>query len=320
MIKVRAGWLPSVIFFITSACWAAEDKPPESYSDAEETLDEAAKDLNEFLGGDKASRRETDYHLFAGALMGYDTRNKFLLKPDINLRLVLPGLKKKFVLLFNSSDRNTDARSLNSSAVRAGQKSDPIGVGMKGVGVQYEAFKSKHYTIALQEFLRLHLKAWPDPVSRALLETNHDWGRYTFETRFGPHWDPTREFGILFEPHLSIKLNPKNFLHFYSGFQWWYPDGYFKAESISLVGIINRESALSFESAFEYQMAPYASKDFVYSVGYRRRLYYRWLTGQITPALIMDGQDSWNLNYRVAFGLQISFGSRYSKISDFLSF
>jgi len=319
-LNFRHSFLCVAAFFLLVEQMRAEDVAPETYKNAEEALDEAARDLDEFLGGDKATRYETDYHLFAGALMGYDTRNKFLLKPDINLRLVLPRLKRRFVLLFNSSDRTSEGRTFNSSAVRPGQKSDPIGVGLKGVGLAYEAYSSKHYAIVLQEFLRIHFDKWPDPVSRVLLETRHDWGRYTLENRVGPHWDPRREFGSLFAPRLSVRINPKNFLYLNSGFQWWYPDGYFKEESVSLVGIIDRLSAISFETSFEYQIAPYVSKDFIYSIGYRRRLFYRWLTGQFTPALILDGQDNWKLNYRLAIGIQISFGSRYSRISDFLSF
>lgn len=305
---------------IFDSCLGAESAP-ETYQEAEEVLDDAARDLDEFLGGKKSKMGKADYHLFVGTFMAYDSRNHFMLKPDLNLRLVLPRFKRRFVLLFNSSDRTTeDSLGLNSSVLRPGKKSDPIQIGLKGLGIQYEAFGSKHFSVLLQEFLRIHYNDWPDPVSRMLVSSHHEWGKTIFENRLGPHWDPKRGFGSLYEPRLRVRLNPNNFLHFSSGFQWWYPDGYFKEESVSLVGLLNRQSAISFETTFEYQITPYASKDFIYSVGYRRRIFYRWLTGQFTPALILDGRDSWNLNYRLALGLQISFGSRYSNMTDFLSF
>lgn len=298
----------------------ADGNESKTHEKAEKELQEAAEKLNKALGGKKVISESADYFLHLGLLTAYDTREDFKIKPEVNLRLVLPGFRRRLRLLFNSSERRSFGRGFESWKNSSKNKNDSIGVGTRGLGLEFRVFRTKQVEFVAQEFLKLHHDRWPDPVSRLLLKATHAFKHLDLYWRLGPHWDPRRGFGSLFEPSVEVYLAKDRILRAYSGLQWWDPDHFFKRESLSLIGALSKESALYTDISYEYRIGPYQARDLSYSVGYRSKTFFPWLIGQLTPTLILDGRNNWKPVYRVALGFEVSFGSRYSSPTDFLTF
>lgn len=296
------------------------DTPSKMHQRTEENLLELTQNLNQWASLNERPSTEVDYHLNLGILTGYDTRQDLKLHPDIQLKLVLPGFKKHVRLILNSSNRSSKQSGFNYWRRYSQSNSESAQIGTKGLGLEVGLLEKGDFSLVAQEYIQLRIAKWPNPVSRLLLQARHKWKNHSIEWQLGPHWDPDRGFGSLFEPSFRARLSHYSFLQVYSSVQWWHPDRYFKEESVSVIGAIDTKRAIYIDHTYKYEVAPYKSGDFIYSVGYRQRLGYPWLTGQFTPALILDGQKEWKPVYRVALGLQVSFGSKYSEITDFLNF
>lgn len=294
----------------------------EAHDATEQELQKITEDLNKAFRHKNTPNapNQPDYHLHLGFLSAYDTRNEVKLKPDVNLKLVLPGFRERFRLLFNSSDRFDQDGPFDHFDDSAEARTEKLGIGTKGIGLEFELLNQKHYQLVIQEYLKINLDDWPDPTTRLLFEFQKKFQRVLFNFHIGPHWDPSDGFGAILEPNIKYQLQKDQILDFYSTLQWWYQHRFSKEESLSLIGAITQRSAVFVNLRFEYEVSPYQSKDLTYSIGYRRRLYFPWLIGQLTPSLILDGQKEWALVYRFAVGLQVSFGSQQPNMTNFLNF
>ncbi len=285
-----------------------EEKLDDIKEKASDKLLEAAEWLDSFFDDSRSTTEENQTRATVKLSMGYSRDDDLEFKPRFSLRLKLPRLSSKALLIIQGSDDqdfDIESNPVNNRSSHEDSKYNDFTVGLQQFLLEGESYNlsvdggfSSSYLYggirfrALQEF-----GDWQGRFTNRLrYYTDDGWEditTYDLETYWDEKWMfRTTSSLVLSEQELGIPHSQ-----------------YFK-----LFQVLNEYQVISYESGIFLDTEPdYLVTDAQFIVRHRQRFYRDWLVLEISPSITFPEENDYEINPGIMFKFEATIGYKTDK-------
>lgn len=319
-------WLPSTL---TKAATQAMNKQTSETSQGddlpllddaqEETLDEmkdlastklleAAEWIDSFFDDSRSTLEDNQTRGTIKLSAGYSRKNELEFKPRFSLRLKLPRLSSRALLIIQGSDDqdfDTESNPVDNRSPHEDSKFNDVTVGIRSFLLEADKYNlsvdggaSWDYLYAGFRFRSLQeLGDWQGRFTNRLrYYTDDGWediSTYDFETYWGEKW--------MFRTTSTLVLSEKE-------------TGIPHSQYFKLYQVLNEYQAISYESGIYLDTEPdYLVTDIQFIVRHRQRFYRDWLVLEIAPIITFPEEDDYDINPGIMFKFEATIGYKTDK-------
>lgn len=285
----------------------------------EETLDEmkdmastklleAAEWLDSFFDDSRSTLEENETRATIKLSTGYSRKDELEFKPRFSLRLKLPRLSSRALLVIQGSDDqdfDNESNPVDNLSSHEDSKYDDLTVGLRSFlleadkyNLSFDGGASWDYLYAGLRFRSLQeLGSWQGRFTNRLrYYTDDGWediSTYDFETYWGTNWMfRTTSTLVLSENEIGVPHSQ-----------------YFK-----LYQVLNEYQAISYESGIFLDTEPdYLVTDVQFIVRHRQRFYRDWLVLEISPSITFPEEDDYDINPGIMIKFEATIGYNTEK-------
>lgn len=280
-----------------------ENKIDETKDKASAVLLGAADWIDSFFDDRRSTSEENQTRATAKLSTGYSRKDELELKLAFNLRLKLPRLSSRALLLIEGSDDSdfdADSTPIDNPSSHEDSKYQDLTVGLR-----HFLKESEKYNISLDTglgwgylYAGVRLRALQDfdewqgrLVSRLRYYTDDGWESktsYDLETWWGEKW--------MFRSTSTVILSEDE-------------DGIPHSQYFKLFQVLNEYRVLSYESGIFLNTEPdYQVDDLQFIVKLRQRFYRDWLVLEVSPRVSFPEDYDYKFNPGIIFKLEATFG------------
>ncbi len=257
-----------------------ERKVDETHQKASELLVSAAHWLDSFYDDDRYVAEENTTRARLRLSLGYSRFDGFDLSPMANIRLKLPRLSRKALLIIGAE--NDDEFDLRDNPISKNQSNDENEKSDVSAALRYALKVGKYYHMSTTVGV-----SWGYAYVGLRYRYEYDFGtwvgRVTDNFRYYTDDGLQNKWSVDLERHVSRRW----FFRTSGGVNWYKAqDGLPHTLSFRLYHILNRHQVLQYEISNYFDTEPvYRRTDLQFRVHYRQRFYRDWLVLAVVPQI-----------------------------------